>query len=423
MIGSRAADSYLSGARSLLLTEIVGVLTLAAIGCGQPTAAPTGTTAPAASPSPSPIASPAGAPIMLRGGVAVTANSEDRSLSVVDVDAARVVATVPLERPPRDVDLAPDARLAFATDNSPGSRSVVVADLTTARQIGEVTVGSQPDGILISARTGQGYIANSGDNSLTLFDAPTRAVAASVQVGDRPHGVIVVGVGGAIKAFVTNEGAGTVSVVDVEGRRVLETVQLGGRPTEVDATPDGSRVFVLDEGADGVVVLDAQTHRPLATIRVGSNLTGLAASPDGRFLYITANAPSRNLARIDLATNQLAGEFDVGAGALAVVAGREPGRIFITTADNRLVFWDTGANRAATTLPVGRRPGAVAVGVAPAAPSPSPVPAVRPSPAVEPSPPARVEPTPLPAAQSTPTDAPSKPGPTVAPSPQPSPTP
>lgn len=211
---------------------------------------------------------------------------------------------------------------------------------------------------------------------------------------------------------MTNEGAGTVSVVDVESRRALDTVQVGGRPTEVDATPDGSRVFVLDEDADGVVVLDAQSHRQLATIRVGSNVTGLAASADGRFLYVTANEPSRNLARIDLSTNQLAGEFDVGEGALAVAAGREPGRIFVTTADNRLVFWDTDANRAANTLPVGRRPGAVAVGMVPAAPSPSPAPAVRPSPAVvEPSPPARVEPTP--------TDAPPKPDPTVPPSPQP----
>ena len=73
-----------------------------------------------------------------------------------------------------------------------------------------------------------------------------------------------------------------------------------------------------------MVVLDAQTHRPLATIGVGSNLTGLAASPDGQFLYVTANAPSRNLARIDLATNQLAGEFDVGAGALAIAPSPRP---------------------------------------------------------------------------------------------------
>jgi YVTN family beta-propeller protein len=237
--------------------------------------------------------------------------------------------------------------------------------------------------------------------------------------------VDVVTVGGVTKAFVANEDDGTVSVVDVRGRTVLATVQVGGRPTELVAAPDGSRIFVLNEDTGSVVVLDAGSHQQLATIALGSSLTGLDVSPDSRSLYVTANQPTHNLWRIDLATNQIANDVDVGDGALAVAAGRDMGRIFLTTAGNRLLLWDTGVNRATATLDVGRRPEDIAVAVAGPAASPSPVvPAGSPAPAVATLSPTTAPPLAPAGGEPTPTlPTPPSPGATVAPTPQASPTP
>ena len=359
------------------------------------------------SPSPSPRAavspSPSPSPVALRGEVVVTANREDRSLSVVEAGSARVATTIGLDRPPHAVAIAPDVGLAFATDRSEGSRAVVVADLLRARQIGEVTAGAQPDGIAIPSRGGLAVVTNSGDDSVTTFDPSVRSPAAPLSVGDRPNGVDLVRVGGMLEAFVANEGAGSVSVVAVEGRRVLDTVPVGGRPTELVAAIDGSRVFVLDADGGNVVVLNAQTREVVTRINVGQNLTDLGASADGRFLFVTADDQNRNLYQIDLTNNTVVENLDVGAGALAIAAGREADRLYVTTAENQLLFWDVDARRATNTLAVGRRPGGLAVATfeVAATPSPSPAPA---TPRVQPSPspsPAVVR-TPSPGAAATP---------------------
>ena len=379
----------------------------------SPSPSPRVAVSPSPSPSPRVVASPVPSPIALRREVVVTANHDDRSLSVVDAGSARVVTTIGLDRPPHAValaPLAPDVALAFATDRSEGSRAVVVADLLRPRQIGEVTVGRQPEGIAIPSRGGSAVVTNNGEDSVTTFDPSVRTPAAPIPVGSKPNGVDLVRVGGALEAFVANEGAGSVSVVGVEGRRVLATVPVGGRPTEVVTAVDGSRVFVLDAETGSVVVLNAPMRQVVTTIRVGTNLTDLETSLDGRFLFVTADDASRNLYQIDLTTNQVIQDFNVGAGALAIAAGSEPGRLYVTTVDNRLLFWDIAARRATTTLSVGRRPEGVAVATVGIAPSPSPSPAVprvqpSPSPAVErsPSPPARAPAvTPAGAAQTPP---------------------
>jgi hypothetical protein len=74
-----------------------------------------------------------------------------------------------------------------------------------------------------------------------------------------------------------------------------------------------------------------------------------------------------------------------GPGALAVAAGPEAGRVYVTTTEDQLVVWDVDGNRAASMIGVGRRPVDVAVGVAGTTPVPSPSPAGSTTPSVAPA--------------------------------------
>ena len=332
-------------------------------------------------------------PIALPPEVVVTANRDDRSLSIVDPVAGRVLTTVALDRPVRGVAIAPDQRSAFATDPSEGSRSVVLADLPQARQVGDVTVGQRPDGVAVAASTGEVVVANSGDNTVSFFSPATRAPSAAVQVGATPRGVALAAVDGRGTAFVANAGDGTVSALDISQRRVAGSVNVGGQPIALASSVDGARLYALDAQGGNVVVVDARANQVITTLRVGDGLTGLDTTADGRFLLVTANDPTRNLYKIDVATDQVAAPLNVGGAALAVAASPRAERAYVTTADNRLVIWDTSADRAITSVAVGRRPEGVAAQVQPApAPSASPAaspavsPAASPRPAVSPTP-------------------------------------
>jgi YVTN family beta-propeller protein len=329
--------------------------------------------------------------------VVVTANRDDRSLSIVDPVAARVVATVTLDRPVRGVTISPDQRSAFATDPSEGSRSVVVADLGQARQVGDITVGSRPDGIAAAASSGEVVVANGGDNSVSFFNPQTRAPSAAVQVGATPRGVALASVDGRPTAFVANAGDGSVSVLDIAQRRVQASVSVGGQPIGVAPSVDGARLYVLDAEGGNVAVIDARANQVIRTVHVGDGLTGLDTTADGRFLLITSSDATRNLYKLDVATDQVGNPLNIGGTALAVAASPRAERAYITTADNHLVIWDTSGDRTVSTVSVGQRPEGVAAQVQPAAApaaspgaspaaSPPPVPAASPAPGVSPVP-------------------------------------
>lgn len=445
---------------------ILVAATVVGLACtSQPTPTPTPVppppAKPAASPAQSPAASPAVAPspspTALRGMVVVTANEADRSLSVVDVAAARVVSTIALDRPPHRIDMTADARLAGVSDNSRGSREVMLADIAAGRKLADVSVGSQPDGVGLLPSATELVVANSGDNSVSDIDLNARSVSGTISVGTRPRGLVVVSpaapTGGpaplpaaspapagspspavspvvsasprpgqaAAKAFVANEDAGSVSVIDLSTRQVTSTVDVGGRPTRLAASRDGTRVYVLNEDSNSVDVVDAGSAQRQSEIRVGPNLTDVAATPDGKLLFVTANDPAHNLYKIDLASGRVVQDFSVlggggatpsaspaaaaspavspaaspgaspspaaaGPGALAVRAGTDSTRVYVTTTEDKLVVWDVDANRAASTVAVGRRPVDLAFGVAPTPGAPAPSPAVQASPAIAPAP-------------------------------------
>src|SRR6266446_2039554 len=111
------------------------------------------------------------------------------------------------------------------------------------------------------------YIANSGDNTVSVIDTSTNTVVgAPIPVGTQhtqPTGVAVSPDGS--KAYVT--GSDTVSVISVATNTVVATIPIGARGVAV--SPDSSKVYVTGDGT--VSVIDAATNTVSATIPVGGS--------------------------------------------------------------------------------------------------------------------------------------------------------
>jgi YVTN family beta-propeller protein len=127
------------------------------------------------------------------------------------------------------------------------------------------------------------YIANSGDNTVSVIDEATNTVVTNV--GANPFGVAATPDGS--RVYVTNQGGDSVSVIDTATNMVIGTIHgVGPEPTGVAVTPDCSKVYVANRGSDSVSVIDTATNT-VETITVGLLPIGVVVAPDGSKVYVT----------------------------------------------------------------------------------------------------------------------------------------
>lgn len=284
------------------------------------------------------------------GTVLATANT-DRTVSVLGVTLGASgmpvftsLSTLTLSHVPRQLVFTPDRQRVFLTlDPGDDQRGRVVALVRSGDgyeiEAPPVTVGRRPRGLTLDAAGARLFVANSGDDTVTMIGltrtgklgdptvlsgfpgAPTgiaatpggRQLLVSCAGTEKAAGNIVVidptlpetgqrnvletgGSPGQIAllpsgayAAVANGKNGTVTLVDCWGRPVDARipgppVSVGMKPASVTASPDGLQVLVAVEGGLCVVTLatyQASTVRPAMPNRA----TSVAVTPDGESVF------------------------------------------------------------------------------------------------------------------------------------------
>jgi YVTN family beta-propeller protein len=128
-------------------------------------------------------------------------------------------------------------------DVSPDGKEVWVANREMQQPAGTITVlDAASDAILAAFSSGgqmpirvkftpdgkEVFVSNARSNSVTVFDAASRKLVATIAVGAVPVGIQMTPDGK--RAFVANTNDNKVSVLDVPGRKVLRTFQTGTEP-------------------------------------------------------------------------------------------------------------------------------------------------------------------------------------------------
>src|SRR6185369_10040955 len=167
---------------------------------------------------PAPAAEPAAA-AGAQGRLFVT-NESGGDISVVDVGARKVVATIPVGKRPRGIRLSPDGtQLYVALSGSPlappgvdektlpppdkkadGIGVVSIADL---KLLNVLPAGSDPEQIAVTADGQRLFIANEDTGLLTALSVADGKTLATFKVGEEPEGVQIRPDGGVV--YVTSE--------------------------------------------------------------------------------------------------------------------------------------------------------------------------------------------------------------------------
>lgn len=160
---------------------------------------------------------------------------------------------------------------------------------------------------------GRVWCVNPDNNSVTGFDAVSRARYAEISVGVTPR-ALAFGPDG--RLWVSNGESANLSVIDTTSRTVVKTVSMprGSRPWGLVFDPNGSALWVALEDLGRVLRLNPTTGAQTGLVDAGGPVRHLSASADGARLYasrfVTPRVPGE-----DTATPQMAG---VGGQVLVV---------------------------------------------------------------------------------------------------------
>jgi len=304
---------------------------------------------------------------------------------------------------------------AYVTNG--GSNTVTVLDVKNLRQDRVIAVGQDPVSVAVSPTRNEVYVVNAGaagaSGSLSIIDAETNRVAATIPLQRTPH-FIDVGPGGK-RAYITNSGSNTVSVIDLKQRRTLAVIPVGSSPDEARISPDGDALVVTNRKAGSVTIVDprslkvrstftgcpqasdavilpdsskafaacsgsryvmaialaqhpTQDHphrqtlpdRELAMLEVGQKPTHLALKPDGGEIFVS-NFGSDTISEIDTSTNEVGGAYLVGAHPDFGVVGNDDSTLWVSNYNaNTIGVYSIDDGKLVHTVQVGDGPTALA---------------------------------------------------------------
>jgi len=223
----------------------------------------------------------------------------NNQLSVVDLaqQPPRVVDTLTVGKAPGGVAINAAGTLALVANHDDGTVSVLAIAGARVQLLGHVSVGDTRSGPMHAAFTPDGaraLVSRDGDHRVTVLQVNGQQVTATTRdlyPGQRPDGLDIRAQGDL--AVVANIGKGqgdadTLSLIDLTAQppRVVDTVSVGQTPEGVFFSPDGRWVAAtVMQGSNKPA--DSPFHQPngqLVLLRVdGKALVRVAAAPIGRW--------------------------------------------------------------------------------------------------------------------------------------------
>jgi YVTN family beta-propeller protein len=240
------------------------------------------------------------------GKYAYVTDSEDETVSVIEIGLRRNVATIEkVGEEPFGIAITPDGKYAYVT--SRGGNKVAVISTQTKQVVKSIPVGLEPTGVAISPTGKFAYVANHGDNDVEVINTETMTLAPGepVKVGKGPMGIEFTPGG---TAYVVDEVGKEVSAINAATGKVTEIPlsEDGGEPRGITVSPDGTKAYVVGLGTGPISVINTGTNKVTGQIEVAGEPQEVAFAANGKTLYVT-EAKSPQVQTINVETGKVSG--------------------------------------------------------------------------------------------------------------------
>jgi YVTN family beta-propeller protein len=237
--------------------------------------------------------------------------------------------------------------VAFHGVNHSGrTLGVVNETLSLQAQIDLGPAGQGPNGVAVIAGSGRVVVANRQTANASVVDPVAGTVVQTIAANLLPDGVIVVGDYG----YIANFGNDTVTVFDPATLAVIRTLHgIGHEPALLAGDPESGDVFLTAHGSDQIFHL-----RDGQVIGQWNGVTapyGISYDPAGRRLYVANRGAVHTVTVIDVYLDQIVGTISTGKEPFVLLVNPASGHLFVACGDEVRVY-DTYDWSLVTSIPV-----------------------------------------------------------------------
>jgi YVTN family beta-propeller protein len=233
-----------------------------------------------------------------------------------------------------------------------------LSDARTGATVRTVPVDTAPTAVAVDVPAARVFVANSGDNSVSLLDAHSGALLRTVRVGTGPQGgpraVAVSARAG--RAFVAS--GDSLLLLNARSGAVLRAVPTGigtlaGNPVAVAVDERLSRVFVANVSLpdanspwdNSLVLLNARTGDVLGNLPLGAPPVAVAVDARTERVFLATAGPRRSgratdpgsVSVLNARTGAVRRTITLGRSPRAIALDSRTGRAFVVTGGSNTV--------------------------------------------------------------------------------------
>ncbi len=225
----------------------------------------------------------------------------------------------------------PELQRGFSSNGKESKSSVV--DLTTLKTTTKIDTGQNPDAVVYEPRHGEVYIFNHTGNSVTVINAKTASVSATIQLEGTPEFAAVDEKAG--RVYCNIEDKSEVAVIDVDKHEVIAHWSLapGEGPSGIALDSVHHRLFAACHNKM-MVMLDTDSGKVVGNVPIGAGVDGCAFDDSTRLAFASCGDGTTTIAKEETPTKlTVAQVLKTQRGARTMALDPKTHRIYLPTAE------------------------------------------------------------------------------------------
>jgi YVTN family beta-propeller protein len=317
------------------------------------------------------------APLWAQGYRLYVDNSNDQTVSVIDLNSLKVVDDIKIGASLiHGLALRPDGKLLFVTVES--DHTLRLVDTSTNETKATIKLTGRPNECAVTPDGKYVAVPIRDGDSVDIVDVMQKKVVKTLPIKE-PHNAVSTASNRYL--FVSSMGSNAVNVIDLKTMSFSAIVPAGGRPRPYVISSDGKTMYVAVSFLHGFDIVNIPQKKVLDRVEMPARRSGpprprkfetpdtlthgLALTPDGKELWVTSLLDD-SIYIYDLQTRKFSGPLATGDGPNWIVFSPDGkyGCVSNTDSDDVSIF-DVKERRAVARVKVGKVPKRLVVGVQP----------------------------------------------------------
>jgi YVTN family beta-propeller protein len=208
-----------------------------------------------------------------QNGLLYVTTELDNSISVIDPDTLKILRAIPTGQPQSHMlAITRDGRRGYTSNVGPGTVSVL--DLEAGKVTAIIPVAPKAQRIALSVDDRWAFTADQTKPRLAVIDTATNGVSHWIELPGTGYGTAPTPDGSWLLVALSK--VNQVAVVDLAKKKVVRTLNVPKSPQEVLIQPDGAFAYVSCDASKKVAQINLNTWTVTRLMDTGTGTDGLA---------------------------------------------------------------------------------------------------------------------------------------------------